>query len=58
MIIFVLFVQEGKLNKLQKGIKGKRKMEEDVEETDPLEYYEAVRLQKKMKREAKEAAYR
>ncbi|XP_022805922.1 something about silencing protein 10-like [Stylophora pistillata] len=50
--------KEGKLNKLQKGIKGKRKMEEDVEETDPLEYYEAVRLQKKMKREAKEAAYR
>ncbi|RMX51548.1 hypothetical protein pdam_00010312 [Pocillopora damicornis] len=49
--------QEGKSNKLAKDIKGKRKMKDDVDETDPLEYYEAVKLQKKMKKEAKKAAY-
>lgn len=50
--------KEDKLNKLQRGIEGKRQMKDDVEEIDPLEYYEAVRLQKKMKKETKEAAYR
>ena len=58
LLIVFWFAQEGKSNKLAKGIKGKRKMKDDVDETNPLEYYEAVKLQKKMKKEAKKAAYR
>lgn len=58
LLLLFWFVQEGKSNKLAKGIKGKRKMKDDVDETDPLEYYEAVKLQKKTKKEAKKAAYR
>ena len=58
LLLLFWFAQEGKSNKLAKGIKGKRKMKDDVDETDPLEYYEAVKLQKKMKKEAKKAADR
>ena len=36
----------------------KRKGEAEKEVMDPLEYYEAVKLQKKRKKEAKEAAFR
>lgn len=36
----------------------KRKGEAEKEVMDPLEYYEAVKLQKKGKKEAKEAAFR
>lgn len=44
--------------KKEKRRKRKRKTEVETEVMDPLEYYEAVKLQKKRKKEAKEAAFR
>ena len=43
---------------MKKDRKRKREVEGETEAMDPLEYYEAVKLQKKKKQAAKEAAFR
>ena len=50
--------KEETLSQRKKEKKRKRKAEVETEVIDPLEYYEAVKLQKKRKKEAKEAAFR
>ena len=51
-------MKKGKVKKLKKDKKRKRKVEGETEAMDPLEYYEAVKLQKKKKQETKQAAFR
>lgn len=46
------------LSQRKKEKRRKRKTEIETEVMDPLEYYEAVKLQKKRRKEAKEAAFR
>ncbi|CAH3161254.1 unnamed protein product [Porites lobata] len=50
--------KEETLSQRKKEKRRKRKTEVETEVMDPLEYYEAVKLQKKRKKEAKEAAFR
>ena len=57
-IKFLLTYKEETLSQRKKEKRRKRKGEAETEVMDPLEYYEAVKLQKKRKKEAKEAAFR
>ena len=56
--LYFEFWKEEQLNGKKKAKKRKRKGEGEPGAMDPLEYYEAVKLQKRKKKEAKEAAFR
>ena len=61
LLLFFSFRQpseEGKVNKSKKEKKRKRDVEHETDAMNPLEYYEAVKLQKKKKKEAKDALFR
>ena len=55
---FLITYKEETLSQRKKEKRRKRKAEVESDVMDPLEYYEAVKLQKKRKKEAKEAAFR
>ena len=58
MYEILITYKEETLSQRKKEKRRKRKGEVETEVMDPLEYYEAVKLQKKRKKEEKEAAFR
>ena len=58
MYEILITYKEETLSQRKKEKRRKRKGEVETEVMDPLEYYEAVKLQNKRKKETKEAAFR